>query len=43
MERGPILNIACLSVVVYESPQEETMNVEPVEGEYVPGSDGYLR
>ena len=31
MERGPILNIACLTVVVYESPQEETMNVEPVE------------
>ena len=32
MERGPILNIACLSVAVYESPREETMNVEPVEG-----------
>ena len=43
MERGLILNIACLIVVVYEFPQEETMTVEPVEGEYVPGSDGYLR
>jgi hypothetical protein len=43
MERGLILNIACLIVAVNELRQEDPMNVETVEKEYVPGSDGYLR
>ena len=32
-----------LIIAVYELRQEESMNVETVEGKYVPGSDEYLR
>jgi hypothetical protein len=43
MERGLILNIACLIVAVCKARQGESANVETGEGEYVPGSDGYAR
>jgi hypothetical protein len=35
--------MVCLIVAVREARQGESMNVETVEGEYVPGTDGYLR
>ena len=43
MERDLILKIARLLVTVCELRQGEPANVETVEGEYVPCSDGYLR
>ncbi len=42
-ERDRISNFARLIIAVREARQGESMNVEAVEREYVPGPDGYLR